>query len=82
MEGINIILEYYGMVMPNIQTQYDGLLAFIKVIYIIFKRLTKTGKGTVSRGGDISGLYMDDGYLFFRVDPVETQGKMILSIMK
>ena len=23
-------------------------------------------------GGDISGLYMDDGYLFFRIDPVET----------
>ncbi len=23
-------------------------------------------------GGDISGLYMDDGYLFFHVDPVET----------
>ena len=23
-------------------------------------------------GGDISGLYMDDGYLFFNVDPVET----------
>ena len=25
-----------------------------------------------AEGGDIQSLYMDDGYLFFRVDPVET----------
>src|SRR5579871_778972 len=25
-----------------------------------------------AEGGDISGLYQDDGYLFFRIDPVET----------
>jgi len=32
----------------------------------------KLGKELSPEGGDISGLYMDDGYLFFRVDPVET----------
>lgn len=36
---------------------------------ILNKRL---GKEAASEGGDISGLYMDDGYLFFRVEPVET----------
>lgn len=36
---------------------------------VLNKRL---GKQLSMEGGDISGLYMDDGYLFFRVDPVET----------
>jgi outer membrane protein insertion porin family len=36
---------------------------------VLNKRL---GKQLSQEGGDISGLYMDDGYLFFRVDPVET----------
>ena len=36
---------------------------------ILNKRL---GKEMSQEGGDISGYYMDDGYLFFRVDPVET----------
>ena len=38
-------------------------------INILNKRL---GKEANQEGGDISGLYMDDGYLFFRVEPVET----------
>ncbi len=38
-------------------------------VEILNKRL---GKEANPEGGDISGLYMDDGYLFFRVDPVET----------
>jgi outer membrane protein insertion porin family len=38
-------------------------------IDILNKRL---GKQLSPEGGDISGLYMDDGYLFFRVDPVES----------
>ncbi|MCX6212256.1 MAG: outer membrane protein assembly factor [Bacteroidetes bacterium] len=33
---------------------------------------TKLGKIQTAEGGDISGLYQDDGYLFFRVDPIET----------
>jgi outer membrane protein insertion porin family len=32
----------------------------------------KLGKQVTAEGGAISDLYMDDGYLFFRVDPVET----------
>ncbi|MFZ1262998.1 MAG: POTRA domain-containing protein [Chitinophagaceae bacterium] len=38
-------------------------------IAILNKRL---GKEASQEGGDVSGLYMDDGYLFFRVEPVET----------
>jgi outer membrane protein insertion porin family len=30
------------------------------------------GKELSQEGGDISSLYMDDGYLFFQIDPVET----------
>jgi outer membrane protein insertion porin family len=33
----------------------------------------KLGKELSQEGGDISGLYMDDGYLFFRVEPIETR---------
>jgi outer membrane protein insertion porin family len=36
---------------------------------VLNKRL---GKQLSAEGGDISSLYMDDGYLFFRVDPIET----------
>ena len=40
-------------------------------IDILNKRL---GKQLAQDGsGDVSGLYMDDGYLFFQVDPVETR---------
>ena len=35
---------------------------------ILNKRL---GKEASQEGGDISGLYMDDGYLFFRAEPIE-----------
>ena len=36
---------------------------------ILNKRL---GKEANQEGGDVSSYYMDDGYLFFRIDPVET----------
>jgi outer membrane protein insertion porin family len=32
----------------------------------------RLGKMLTAEGGDISSLYQDDGYLFFRLDPVET----------
>ncbi|HEX6334416.1 MAG TPA: POTRA domain-containing protein [Flavisolibacter sp.] len=32
----------------------------------------RLGKQLSAEGGDISGIYMDDGYLFFRIEPVET----------
>ena len=38
-------------------------------IGLLNKRL---GKELTQEGGDISGLYMDDGYLFFRIEPIET----------
>lgn len=38
-------------------------------IEILNKRL---GKEMSQEGGDLSGYYMDDGYLFFQVEPVET----------
>ncbi len=38
-------------------------------VAILNKRL---GKEMSQEGGDISGLYQDDGYLFFRIEPVET----------
>lgn len=38
-------------------------------IDILNRRL---GKEMSQDGGDITGLYQDDGYLFFRVEPVET----------
>ncbi|HEX7845920.1 MAG TPA: POTRA domain-containing protein [Chitinophagaceae bacterium] len=37
---------------------------------VLNKRL---GKQLSQEGGDISGLYMDDGYLFFQIEPVETR---------
>ncbi len=36
---------------------------------LLNKRL---GKQVSMEGGDIQSLYMDDGYLFYRIDPVET----------
>jgi outer membrane protein insertion porin family len=32
----------------------------------------KLGKTTTAEGGDISGIYQDDGYLFFNINPIET----------
>ncbi len=36
---------------------------------LLNKRL---GKQVSAEGGDVQSLYMDDGYLYFRIDPVET----------
>ncbi|HEU0063817.1 MAG TPA: POTRA domain-containing protein, partial [Flavisolibacter sp.] len=69
---------YFGNMSWKGNTKYsDSLLAAILGIHkgdvynidILNKRL---GKQLSAEGGDISGLYMDDGYLFFHVDPVET----------
>ena len=69
---------YFGDIAWRGNTKYsDSLLNVVLGIKkgdvynldILNKRL---GKQLSPEGGDISGLYMDDGYLFFRVDPVET----------
>jgi outer membrane protein insertion porin family len=41
-------------------------------VYNIATLNKKLGKEAGQDGGDISGLYMDDGYLFFRAEPIET----------
>ncbi|MEO6583858.1 MAG: POTRA domain-containing protein [Ferruginibacter sp.] len=33
----------------------------------------RLGKQLSAEGGDISSIYMDDGYLFFRIEPIETR---------
>ncbi len=69
---------YFGNIAWKGNTKYsDSLLnALLGInkgdIYNINTLNKKLGKELSPEGGDISGLYMDDGYLFFRVDPVET----------
>lgn len=69
---------YFGNVSWSGNTKYpDSLLTALLGIKkgdtynseILDKKL---GITVSPEGGDISGLYMDDGYLFFHVDPVET----------
>jgi outer membrane protein insertion porin family len=69
---------YFGNITWKGNTKYtDSLLNAILGIHkgdiynvdILSKRL---GKQMNQEGNDVSSLYMDDGYLFFRVDPVET----------
>lgn len=69
---------YFGNITWRGNTKYsDSLLTVILGItkgdtYNLDLLNRKLGKSISPEGGDISGLYMDDGYLFFRVDPVET----------
>jgi outer membrane protein insertion porin family len=69
---------YFGNIVWRGNTKYpDSILNLLLAVKkgdtynldILNKRL---GKQLSAEGGDISSLYMDDGYLFFRVDPVET----------
>ncbi|HEY4062468.1 MAG TPA: POTRA domain-containing protein [Puia sp.] len=69
---------YFGNITWKGNTKYsDSILNLIMGIHkgdvynleILNKKL---GKQMSAEGGDISGLYQDDGYLFFHVDPVET----------
>jgi outer membrane protein insertion porin family len=69
---------YFGDIVWRGNTKYgDSILNVLLGIKkgdtynldVLNKRL---GKELSAEGGDISSLYMDDGYLFFKVDPVET----------
>jgi len=69
---------YFGNIGWRGNTKYsDSLLNLLLGIgkgdvynlELLNKRL---GKQLSAEGGDISSLYQDDGYLFFRLDPVET----------
>ena len=69
---------YFGNITWRGNTKYsDSILNLILGIkkgdiYNLDILNKKLGKQLTAEGGDISGLYQDDGYLFFRVDPVET----------
>ena len=70
---------YFGNIAWKGNTKYpDSILSAILNIHrgdvynidILNRRL---GKSASPEGGDISSIYLDDGYLFFRADPVETR---------
>jgi outer membrane protein insertion porin family len=69
---------YFGNISWRGNTKYsDSILSNILGIqkgdtYNIATLNKKLGKQAAPEGGDISGLYMDDGYLFFRTEAVET----------
>ena len=69
---------YFGNITWKGNTKYtDSLLTVILGIkkgdiYNAETLNKKLGKTPAQEGGDISSLYQDDGYLFFRIDPVET----------
>lgn len=69
---------YFGNITWKGNTKYPDsvLTAILNIkkgdIYNIDLLNKRLGKQLSPEGGDISGLYMDEGYLFFRVDPVET----------
>lgn len=69
---------YFGNITWRGNTKYsDSILSTILAIRkgdiynqeVLNKKL---GKSSSPDGGDISGLYQDDGYLFFRAEPIET----------
>ncbi|MEP6675675.1 MAG: POTRA domain-containing protein [Ferruginibacter sp.] len=70
---------YFGNITWRGNSKYsDSILNYILDIKkgdpynleLLDKRL---GEQLSAEGGDIKSLYMDDGYLFFRLDPVETR---------
>ena len=69
---------YFGNISWRGNTKYaDSVLTAILGIrkgdvYNLAILNKKLGKDAGPEGGDISGLYQDDGYLFFRTEPVET----------
>lgn len=69
---------YFGNINWKGNTKYaDSVLHMLLNIkkgdvYNIETLNKRLGKELSQEGGDISSLYMDDGYLFFQIDPVET----------
>ncbi len=69
---------YFGNITWKGNTKYpDSILNVILGIkkgevYNLETLNKRVGKQLTPEGGDISGLYQDDGYLFFRADPIET----------
>jgi outer membrane protein insertion porin family len=83
--NLNIFLKvnegnkyYFGDITWKGNTKYsDSILNVVLGIKkgdvynmeLLNKRL---GKQLSAEGGDVQSLYMDDGYLFYRIDPIET----------
>ena len=69
---------YFGNISWSSNTKYpDSLLTAVLAIkkgdiYNLDLLNKKLGKNLSPEGGDISSLYMDDGYLFFRTEVTET----------
>lgn len=69
---------YFGNISWRGNTKYsDSTLSMILGInkgdiYNLDVLNKKLGKSSSPDGADISGLYQDDGYLFFRTEPIET----------
>jgi outer membrane protein insertion porin family len=69
---------YFGNIAWKGNTKYsDSVLTMLLGIkkgdiYNLETLNRKLGKQLTQEGGDIGSYYMDDGYLFFQVDPVET----------
>jgi len=70
---------YFGDIKWKGNTKYsDSLLSLLLNIhkgdlYNLGLLNKKLGIEPSQEGGDVKGYYMDDGYLFFRIDPVETR---------
>jgi outer membrane protein insertion porin family len=70
---------YFGDIAWRGNTKYsdsvlNNLLGIRKgEVYNLETLNKRLGKQLSQEGGDISGLYMDDGYLFFRVEPIESR---------
>ena len=69
---------YFGNITWKGNTKYSDSILNVLLgirkgdIYNLGTLNKKLGKELSQEGGDIGSLYMDDGYLFFQVDPVET----------
>src|SRR5690606_709025 len=81
--NIDILVEegnkyYFGNMVWKGNTKYaDSILNIVLGIkkgdiYNLDELNKRLGRIPSQEGGDVGSLYQDDGYLFFRVDPVET----------
>lgn len=84
-EGLNVDIKlkegkkyYFGNITWKGNTKYNDSILNIVLgikkgdVYNIETLNQRLGKQLTPEGGDISGLYMDDGYLFFQAEAVET----------
>ena len=69
---------YFGNIAWKGNTKYSDSILNVLLginkgdIYNMELLNKRLGKQLSAEGGDIQSLYMDDGYLFYRIDPVET----------